>query len=163
MKKLLPILLAVLGIAVGGGAGFALRPAPAESGHSETAQDATRDTMPVSQAAPEPSKGQEYVALTDQFIIPVVKDNLVKSLILATLTIETKAGSREFIFEREPKLRDALLQVMFDHANAGGFDGAFTNSSKLDRLRETFVEVSQALYGDMVSDVLIVEITRQDV
>lgn len=167
MKKLLPILLLVLGTGAGLGAGFALRPAADVSAASETEhgapQEASHDKASAAKTVAKPGDGQEYIALEDQFIIPVVKDGLVNSLILATLTVEAQAGSREFIFSSEPKLRDALLQVMFDHANAGGFAGAFTNSSKLDRLRETFVEVSQTLFGDVVTDILIVEITRQDI
>ena len=66
------------------------------------------------------------------------------------------------VYEREPKLRDAFLRVMFDHANAGGFDGAFTNSNQMDVLRRALREVAQKTIGPTASDVLILDIVRQD-
>jgi hypothetical protein len=163
MKKLLPIILLLVGIGAGVGAGLALRPEPApveptEAGESEEHAEKSAKGDEVG-----PPTGREYIDLVDQFIVPVVNDDAVSSLILITLTIEAEAGSREAIFEAEPRIRGALLQTMFDHANIGGFSGAFTNSSKLDRLRKTFLEVAQKAYGDEITDVLIVQITRQDI
>ncbi|WP_299421399.1 flagellar basal body-associated protein FliL [uncultured Shimia sp.] len=164
MKKLLPIILLLVGIGAGVGAGLALRPEPAPVELTEGAESA--DHAEKSDKKDEedgPPSGREYVDLVDQFIVPVVNDDAVASLILITLTIEVESGNREAIFEAEPRLRGALLQTMFDHANIGGFNGAFTNSSKLDRLRETFLEVAQKAFGDEITDVLIVQITRQDI
>ncbi|MFY0616209.1 flagellar basal body-associated protein FliL [Shimia sp.] len=166
MKKLLPIILLVLGLGGGVGAGLALRPDPVlpvvEDG-MEVDGKAHADSQANEDKEEGPPQGREYVELVDQFIIPVVNDNAVASLILITLTLETDAGENERIFQAEPRIRGALLQAMFDHANIGGFDGAFTNSSKLDPLRKMFVEVAQKVYGEEISDVLIVQITRQDV
>ncbi len=164
MKKLLPIILLLVGVGAGIGAGLALRPEPAPV---ETA-DGTESGEYAEKAGKTdeedgPPKGRVYVDLVDQFIVPVVHDDAVSSLILITLTIEVEDGYSEAIFEAEPRLRGALLQTMFDHANIGGFEGAFTNSSRLDRLRKTFLEVAQKTFGDEISDVLIVQITRQDI
>ncbi|WP_294228753.1 flagellar basal body-associated protein FliL [uncultured Shimia sp.] len=164
MKKLLPIILLLVGIGAGVGAGLALRPEPAPVAPTEGAEGedhaATTDKKDKEEGPP---KGRSYVDLVDQFIVPVVNDDAVASLILVTLTIEVKDSHSEAIFEAEPRIRGALLQAMFDHANIGGFDGAFTNSSKLDRLRKTFLEVAQKTFGDEITDVLIVQITRQDI
>ena len=51
---------------------------------------------------------------------------------------------------------------MFDHANAGGFRGTFTDGANLVVLRSALLEVAQSTLGDLVSDVLIVDIVRQD-
>ena len=164
MKKLLPIILMLVGIGAGVGAGLALRPAPEPMDMSEGAQEEAHAPKPVKKTVESgPPKGREYVELVDQFVVPVVNEEAVSSLILVTLTLEAESGNSEQIFHAEPRIRGALLQAMFDHANIGGFDGAFTNSSKLDRLRQTFLEVAQKSYGDGITDVLIVQITRQDV
>ncbi|MBO9476281.1 flagellar basal body-associated FliL family protein [Shimia sp. R11_0] len=166
MKKLLPIILLLVGVGGGVGAGLALRPEPtpppAEEHMAETDEKAAAKTEKPPKEEGPPS-GREYVDLNDQFIIPVVDDDAVSSLILVTLTLEVDSGERESIYQAEPRIRGALLQTMFDHANAGGFHGAFTNSSKLEPLRRTFLEVAQNVYGDEISDVLIIQITRQDV
>ena len=47
----------------------------------------------------------------------------------------------------EPKLRDVFLQVLFDHANMGGFRGAFTRSDVLEPLRTALREAAQKHLG----------------
>lgn len=150
MRKLLPIFLAVLGLAVGVGAGVMLRPAsPDEAEQVEAA--------PVG-----PPPETEFVKLNNQFIVPVVVDGRVESMVIMTLGVETALGGSDTIYAREPKIRDALLQVMFDHANAGGFRGVFTNETNLAMLRRAMLEVVQKVVGPEVRDVLISEIVRQD-
>ncbi|MDA5557437.1 flagellar basal body-associated protein FliL [Shimia sp. MMG029] len=171
MKKLLPIIMLLVGVGAGVGAGIALRPAPEppvmDAEMAEGAEHSDEHAMKKEPKKEDKAEGvptgREYVELVDQFIIPVVNDSSVTSLILITLTLEVDAGTTESVFQAEPRIRGALLQAMFDHANIGGFNGAFTNSSKLEPLRQTFVDVAQSVYGDEISDVLIVQITRQDV
>lgn len=167
IKKLLPILIATVGIAGGLGAGFFLRPAPepAEVAETEANPEApshvTETEMPP--IAAEATGDLDYLELEDQFVVPVVTDGKMQSLVLITLALETKPEAQEMIVESMPRLRGALLQVMFDYANIGGFDGPFTNSSRLERLRRNFFEVATSVFGQDVTDVLILEITRQDV
>ncbi len=165
MRLLFPIILAAIGIGGGVGAGLTLRPAV-----KETAQDSPCVEIPdtpnkgeTDQSTSLPDTNREYVKMNNQFVVPVVRGETVTSLVLISLSLEVGEGNREAIFAREPKLRDALLQVMFDHANAGGFQGAFTNSSKLDVLRKTLGDVARTVSNNQVSGVLITDIARQDV
>ena len=147
IRKLFPLILGLAGLGTGIGAGVFLRQAPQE--HAATA-DA------------EPKVPPEYVKLNNQFVIPVVESGQVAALVVVSLSLEVTAGSTETVFAREPKLRDVFLQVLFDHANAGGFRGSFTDGSNLIVLRQALKEVAMQVLGDMVSDVLIVDIARQD-
>ena len=147
IRKLFPLILGLAGLGAGIGAGVFLRHAPQE--HAETA-DA------------EPKVPPEYVKLNNQFVIPVVESGQVAALVVVSLSLEVTAGSTETVFAREPKLRDVFLQVLFDHANAGGFRGSFTDGSNLIVLRQVLKEVAMQVLGDMVGDVLIVDIARQD-
>jgi len=80
-----------------------------------------------------------------------------------SLTLEAKPGMSGKVHSFEPKLRDAFLQIRFDHANMGGFRGAFTRSEVLDPLRTALREEGRRYLGNDLVDVLILEITRQDV
>ncbi|WP_270725510.1 flagellar basal body-associated protein FliL [Shimia sp. Alg240-R146] len=166
MKKLLPVIFAVIGIGVGLGAGIMLRPEPEISAATEVDADAHAEAeaglSEVPPIAGEINESLDYMKLSDQFIVPVVKDGKMRSLVLVSLALETQPGVQEKIINNEPRLRGALLQVMFDYANVGGFDGAFTNSSRLMKLRRNFFEVAQSIFGDDITDVIVVEITRQD-
>jgi hypothetical protein len=55
-----------------------------------------------------------------------------------------------------------MLQVLFDHANSGGFNGSFTDGANLVLLRKALLEAALRIFGKDVTDVLIVDILRQD-
>jgi flagellar protein FliL len=149
IKKLLPILIGLVGLGIGIGAGIFLRPAPAE--------------MHVVEAAPpDPAMAPEYVKLANQFIVPVMVKGKVAAMVILSLSLEVEKGSTEEIYSIEPKLRDVLLQVMFDHANSGGFSGSYTDGANLLLLRKALLEAAKGVLLEKVSDVLIVDIVRQD-
>jgi flagellar protein FliL len=151
MGKILPLLLAIVGLGAGVGAGLVLRPAPAEGDHAQE------------EMAPEdPVEPPEYVKLSNQFVIPVLVDGRIDAMVIMSINLEVTVGSTEAVFSQEPKLRDGFLQVLFDHANAGGFRGSFTDGANMVNLRGALMEVATKILGDMVIDVLIVDIGRQD-
>jgi flagellar protein FliL len=151
MGKILPLLLALVGLGAGIGAGLFLRPAPIEG---EAAHD---------EAAPEEEmEPPEFVKLSNQFVIPVLVDGRIDAMVIMSINLEVKAGSTEAVFTQEPKLRDGFLQVLFDHANAGGFRGSFTDGANMVNLRTALMEVAERILGELVIDVLIVDIGRQD-
>lgn len=159
MKKLLPLVLVILGVGGGAAAGLFLRPQPADEDSVAACGDAIPAAPQVAEVLPE---NREYVKLNNQFIVPIVEDGRVGALVVMALSVEVKLGARETVFLREPKLRDVFLQEMFDHANQGGFKGAFTNSNTLDVLRNSLQEAGTAVLGDQLLDVLITDIARQD-
>ncbi len=175
MKKLLlPLLMALIGVGGGIGGGLALRAPAGEAdamadpcgdaaaggaGHAEAADTGEHDGAAGEEGAP----SHDYVKLNNQFIVPIVKGADVAGLVLMSINLEVAVGGTEKVYAREPKLRDMFLQVLFDHANAGGFDGAFTASNTMDVLRHALLEAAQTVLGpDGVSDVLIIDIVRQD-
>jgi flagellar protein FliL len=149
IKKLLPVLLGLLGLGLGIGAGIFLRP-PVE-------EHAAVEEVPV-----DPELMPEYVKLANQFIVPVMAKGKVHAMVILSLSLEVTNGKAQEIYSVEPKLRDVLLQVMFDHANAGGFDGSYTDGANLLLLRKALLEAAKGVLKDVVSDVLIVDIVRQD-
>lgn len=159
MMKLLPLVLLLIGVGAGVGAGIFLRPEAAP-----VSEDVASEMEAVEKAEPkdEDDLTSEYVKMSNQFVVPIVDGESVKGLVVMTLSLEVEAGQKDAAYAREPKLRDSFLQVMFDHANIGGFDGAFTNANNLAVLRQALLEVSQKVMGKTVTDVLIIEIARQD-
>lgn len=168
IKKLLPVLLALIGIGGGIGAGIMLKPAPAEMveinpcGDAGSGHEAMAETR-GEEDGHDDAGTQEYVKLNNQFVVPVVADELIDSLVVMSLSVEIAAGQTDVVYTREPKLRDAFLQVLFDHANMGGFRGEFTNANNMDVLRMALTDVAQSVIGKAVTGVLITDIARQDV
>ena len=163
MRKILPILLILLGIGGGGAAGLMLRPQPEEVAAINPCGDGTQVAHEEKEAEEVQPEDREYVKMNNQFVVPVVAEGRVEALVVMSLSVEVAAGTREAVFTREPKLRDAFLQVFFDHANLGGFTGTFTSSRNLEVLRRALRETAQSHFGDLVQDVLITDIARQDV
>ena len=161
LNKILPLVFLLIGVGAGVGAGVFLRP-EAEEPLVVEKPDAKKVTIRTDKAPTEPELEREYVKMNNQFVVPIVKSDSVQALVVLSLSLEVPAGQKDAVYSREPKLRDSFLQVMFDHANLGGFDGAFTNANNLDVLRNALREVAQKDAGEQVSDVLIVEIARQD-
>ncbi len=153
MRIFVPGLLLVLGLAAGIAAGIVFAPPAVEENAAETSAPAIGGQR----------GGQtEFVRLNNQFVVPVVARDRVAAMVLISLSVEVRLGTADAVYAREPKLRDGFLQVMFDHANRGGFDGAFTDANSMDVLRRMLMEVARGLLGEDVRGVLITEIARQD-
>lgn len=167
IRKLLPVLLALVGLGGGIGAGLFLRPDPAPTDeatadHAE-GEGADHATAPEEDEEVEAEEGgPEFVKLNNQFVVPVVEQGRVSAMVVLSLTLEVEAGNTENVYQREPKLRDAFLQVLFDHANIGGFSGSFTDGSNLVVLRTGLKEAATLVLGKAMRDVLITDIARQD-
>ena len=159
MKKLLPLILLLVGAGAGVGAGIFLRPPPDPHVTDDSSEGAE---VTAKEDEPEDISDREYVKMNNQFVVPVVNGETVQALVVMSLSLEVPAGQKDAIYSREPKLRDSFLQVLFDHANVGGFDGAFTNANNLAVLRNALREVAQKDMGEQITDVLILEIARQD-
>lgn len=181
MRKLLPLVLALIGLGGGLGLGLVLRPGPeaelaanpcgeppgdadgeAVAGSEGDGQATAADMQNAPAEGEEGTATREYVKLNNQFIVPVVQEGTVQALVIMSISLEVAVGESEQVFQMEPKLRDSFLQVMFDHANSGGFDGAYTNSNTMEVLRTALFETARGILGKTVSDVLIIDIVRQD-
>lgn len=158
MKKLLPLVLLLIGLGAGVGAGIFLRPEPEpEEIAAEEAEEVALELVDEM-----PDLTREYVKMSNQFVIPIVNGSSVAALAVLSLSLEVPAGQKDAVYAQEPKLRDSFLRVLFDHANIGGFNGAFTESNNLAVLRAALRETAQKHMGDQILDVLIIEIARQD-
>ncbi len=167
IKKLLPILLALMGTGAGVGAGLFLMPTGED--HADATEcpppDGTvrHETVATAPDNPDlPDAAREYVKLSNQFVVPIMGSERVRALVVASLSVEVSIGATETVYLREPKLRDVFLQVMFDHANIGGFEGAFTTGERMKILRGALLDAARSVLGSDVSDVLITEIARQE-
>lgn len=156
--KILPLIFLVAGIGGGIGAGIIL--APGSTSTPEIEESAAKETGEATEE--ENTSATEFIKMSSQFIVPVVKDDVVVAMVVVSLILETRNGISEEIYAREPKLRDAFLRVMFDHANMGGFQGVFTDEEVLGLLRAALREVAQREIGPNLVDVLIVDIVRKD-
>jgi len=166
VAKLIPVIFLIVGLGAGIGAGLAFAPAKKPETAAAEEQAVKEDKATGKKTGKSKEKGEaksfEYLKMTKQFVVPVVKDDQIEAMVTLSLSLEANPAITETYYAIEPKLRDGFLQVLFDHANTGGFDGAFTESGNLDVLRKSLLEVARKEFGDDVSKVLILSVNRQD-
>lgn len=168
MKKIIvPILLLGLGTGAGIGAAIFLKEEPVAQDQAHAVDCvAPQNTQELEEMLTEPDPDDvvsaEYVTLDNQFVVPIVKDDKIDALIVLTVNIEVPAGGKDIVTLAEPKLRDKFLQVLFEHANLGGFSGNFTSSSNMRILREDLLAAARRVVGGNARDILILDIVRQD-
>lgn len=189
MKLLTPVLLTLVGLAAGVGAGIALKPIAKEersmtcleaptgvADGSTTAQDiagqdavlddcrSEDDPFAPAVAHEKPPAGDlSFVPMDKPFVVPVFSDEKVQAMVVVSLAIEAETDAAHAIEAVKPRLRDSFLNVMFRHANTGGFDGSFTAGRKLKDLKSALLSAAREVLMDIpVEEVLITEIARQD-
>ena len=169
MKKLLPIVLLLIGLGAGGGVGWILQPAAEAAPSAPDGADAgqARDAAGQDQSAPgvayRPApENLETVRMPNQFVVPLIRDGQVYAMVVIGLALEIEAGSSFTLTVSEPRLRAIFLQILFDYANVGGVDGVFTSGEALLSLRRTLNEAARAEVGPELYDVLITELLRQE-
>lgn len=162
--KLLGILVPVIALAagIGVGAGAALFLKPADEPAEETQAEPDSETQEEAFEPAEPGQPAEFAQLGNQFVVPVVRGGVVRALVLVSVTLEVTEGGSATVHSMEPRLRDAFLQVLFDHANTGGFDDRFTQNDRMSLLRQGLREAAHRLLGPILRDVLIVDLVRQE-
>lgn len=164
IKLVLPLAFLFAGLGIGVGAGVFLAipdPDTAEVKSNDAKPDVVEKKSTKSKKS-EGKAGFDYLKMTKQFVVPVVQDEEISALVTMSLSLEIDPSITERFYAIEPKLRDGFLQVMFDHANIGGFNGVFTQSDNLSVLRRSLLEVARKDLGEDVSQVLIMSVSRQD-
>ncbi|MEL6679993.1 MAG: flagellar basal body-associated FliL family protein [Pseudomonadota bacterium] len=155
MKLIVPLLLTLVGALLGAGTGVYMR------------MSAAPPPCDGKECAPEPEETEErvsydYVDLGKQFVVPVMGEDAVTALVVLSIVVEVAPEAADLVRNSEPKIRDMVLQVLFRHAQSGGFDGAFTTGQPMRDLRMALTEVVVETVGDGAKGVLVTDVVRQD-
>ncbi len=104
-----------------------------------------------------------FMKFSRQFVVPVIASSGVRSLVVMDINIEVPPGMEESIYTREPKLRDSMLAAMLNLSNRGAFNQNLLDGRNLDSIRSELLGAARAVIGEDAQNVLILNITRQDV
>ncbi|MGY6549899.1 MAG: hypothetical protein ACXIU7_12990 [Roseinatronobacter sp.] len=150
MKFLIPLIMIILGGAIGAGAGYFMR--------AEETPEASEQTPPP----PRTNVELTLLELPNQFVVPLIVDDRIDAMMVLRLAIEFDATHADVIDAHMLHLREVFLQQLFDHANNGGFSGTFTHQATLNRLRSSLRDATERITGVQgITRVLITDIARR--
>jgi len=104
----------------------------------------------------------EFIKFKRQFVVPVLANDDVQALILLNIGLEVPGNKRDDMFRLEPRFRDAFIRELLQLSDAGYFDSELTSPDTYEVLRETLSRAARDISEDGISDVLILDLSRQD-
>ncbi|MCI5041756.1 MAG: flagellar basal body-associated FliL family protein [Donghicola eburneus] len=155
MKILVPAIMMIVGLGAGAGAGFFV-PLDPETLPFLHQKEASSIKMLESHDVP-----TQIVKLNNQFIVPVIEDDGESSLVIMSLSLEVTDEKSDSVFDLEPRLRDEIMKVLFEHSSHGGFSGRYYTEDKMAVLRKYLLESAQDVIGEDVHRILITDLVRQ--
>jgi flagellar FliL protein len=146
MKRALVVIGVVLALAVGGGVGsyWHMAPAATAPGEAPTSED------------------NAFIDMERKFVVPLVRGNRVRSLVVVDLRVEVRRGAEDRARELKPKVRDAFLDTLYAMAVAGAFDGDLYSNNVQGEMRARLLEAARDVLQDDARGILIGELLRQD-
>lgn len=163
MKKLLPILIALLGLGGGVAAGTILKPAEAvltEADMSDGAHGADAAAGDDGHGAVD-DDNIVYVGLDKPFFVPVMRHGRTNTLVRLDIHLEVPEDLEEDVKKHDPKLRDAFLRTVMNFSHEGGFSRVHGGEG-FTILRDDLLLSARQILGPSVKTVLIGEILARD-
>jgi uncharacterized protein YxeA len=178
MKLIITSLVAIIFIAIGSFAGVMLKtPTTAAAGgsdHSESEDDHgdhddhKKDDHGKKKG--DAKKGDKYASSGDseyfkfsrEFVVPVMREDQVKSLVILHVTLETASGEADKLFSEEPKLRDNIMTTLIGLSNDGRTLDEPTNIEHYEMIRSMLLMNLRDSVSEGIVNVLIVDMAKQD-
>jgi len=174
MKKILPILIALVGLAGGVAGGAVMKPqaepgpelhsvkdghaGEKDAGHdSHESKDSHGDTDHAASDADEII----YVGLEKPFFVPVLRHGRANTLVRLDIHLEVKSSLEDGVKKHDPKLRDAFLRTVMNFSHEGGFSRVHGGEG-FTILRDDLLVSARQILGSGVKNVLIGEILTRD-
>jgi hypothetical protein len=137
-------------------------PGHEEDGHSEKKSDDKKKGGDDHGKSSDDGGTTTYMKFKRQFVIPVMKENKIKSLVIMNFNIELNDAAPPNSFNLEPKLRDAFMRSLLNLSNEGVFDDDLTSPETFDYIRETLVGSARGILSQGVENVLILDVAKRD-
>ena len=178
MKKILTPILLIVGIFAGSaGANFLKAPAAEKAseekhdGDSEKAgKDGSKEKSDKKSSKKDSSKGggygeseTSYFKFSREFVIPLMRDNQVESLVILNLNLEIDSSESGSLFSKEPKLRDNIMSSLIELSNDGSTLDNFSQVESYETIRSVVLENLKRDLGAGILNVLILDMAKQQV
>ena len=163
LKKIMPVMALLVGLAGGATAALVLAPAEDETAErDETGGSEDLSKAPEATGDREKPDDTEIVKLPSQFVVPVILDNRVRAMVILSVALEVELGQGDTVRALEPKLRDEFLSELFNLAALDGFRDEMISRKTLELVKHALTARSVDVLGQEHVTVLITDMARQD-
>lgn len=190
MKHIITAIIAVVCIVAGGVGGHFLKssggPAEAATAKAEAGQDddghgAKDDHAKKAEkdkAKPKEDKhaksgghgkdsagsgGVAYYKFSREFVVPLIENGRVSSLVILNINLEIDASASGQMFSMEPALRDNIMTTLISLANDGRTFQTLSNIESYESMRAMVLMNLRKLVPNGIRNVLILDMARQDI
>lgn len=183
MKQFLPAIVAIVFIAVGGAGGFFVKgmlsekPAATQDdgGHGEAETDGHGEAKTEKKKKDgghgggghgdaEASNGSlTYYKFSREFVVPVIEDKRVDSLVILNLNLEVDSAVADELYAIDPKLRDNIMTTLVSLSNDGDAMVSITDPANYELIRATVLENLRVLVPHGLENVLILDMAKQHI
>jgi flagellar basal body-associated protein FliL len=190
MKSIITVIITIVCIIAGGFGGNLLRTMTsgssqpeAEAGHAGGAAEGEKGEDDQAEKKDEPAKkpdkkdgkhGEDgkdgdaakaviYYKFTREFVVPIMRDGRVSSLVIMNLNLEADASIERKLFDMEPKLRDNIMTTLITLSNDGTTFESMTSVKNYESIRSLVLQNLGSVINDGITNVLIVDLAKQDI
>ena len=163
IKFVLPVLSLLVGLGGGGAAAIMLGPAASEQHGAGVDPSGAAEEDSATHDDGEDEGPTEIVKLPNQFVVPVIVNKSVRSMVILTVALEVEQGQADFVRTLEPKLRDTFLDELFNLAAMGGFRDELISRKTLEIVRAALSQRARDVLRQKTVAVLVTDMARQDV
>lgn len=184
MKSIITVIITIVCIVAGGFGGSFLRTMTSgssepEAGAAEVAgaaegekgEDDKAEKNEAKASKPDKKDGKEgdaapaviYYKFTREFVVPIISNGRVSSLVILNLNLEADASMERKLYDMEPKLRDNIMTTLITLSNDGATFESMTSVKNYESIRSTVLQNLASVVKDGITNVLIVDLAKQDI
>ncbi len=146
-----------------------LRPAPSSPPGAENPMDgsearptAEKPSMEATLSESYESSDSMYFKFSREFVVPIMRQGDVESLVIINMSIEADPGVSDTLFRMEPKLRDNIMTTLIELSHETDSLQNFADVQNYETLRSAVLYGLQELVPEGIRNILIVDIGRQN-
>jgi len=190
MKSIITVIITIVCIVAGGFGGNFLRTMTSgssepEAGAAEVAgavegekgEDDNAEKNEAKASKPDKKDGKDgkdgkegdaapaviYYKFTREFVVPIIRNGRVSSLVILNLNLEADASIERELFDMEPKLRDNIMTTLITLSNDGTTFESMTSVKNYESIRSLVLQNLGSVVKEGITNVLIVDLAKQDI
>ncbi len=108
-------------------------------------------------------EGVVYFKFSREFIVPIIRQGRVDSLVILNLSLEADSSIGQKLFEMEPKLRDNIMTTLITLSNDGTTFESMTDVENYETIRSMVLMNLQSVVSTGIENVLIMDLAKQEI